>query len=507
MVKKYIKKVIQYSLEGKKLNVYKNANEASKITNYDSIINCCLNKYKTAGGYVWRFEGEPFSVESKKLKTNTFKCKICSSEENPRSMSMHLKWAHSMNTDEYVALYGEFRPKILKNIESQKTSKIKCNICNVMLNSNQHLMYHITKYHPNITKSEYIIDNILHNTPLCKCGCGSPVTILENGKNCDLKKITYHRDYIKGHWDWEVFTGIGKQSKEEIQLIEFIKEIYNDDIQLNVRGLIPKLEIDIYLPKIKIAIEYNGLYWHSEKNGKKSDYHINKTKLLQKLDIRLIQIFSDEWINKNEIVKNKLKSIIIKEKPNKIHARKCMVKEINPNIKNKFLNENHIQGEDRSSIKLGLYHDEELVSVMTFSSPRVALGGDKQLKNIYELSRFASKTYVVGGSNKLLSFFIKKYNPIEIYSYSDNRWTDPNNNMYLKLGFTKQNTSNPNYWYTKTFTERLHRYNFNKFRLKSMGADISKTEKNIMESLGYTRIWDCGTTKYVLKIKFLRKST
>ena len=233
-------------------------------------------------------------------------------------MAMHLKWAHSMGTEEYVKLYEEFRPKKINTLEIQETSDIKCQICNTKLNSNQHLMYHITKFHPEITKSEYIINNILHIIPRCKCGCNLPVTILENGKNCDLKKEIYHRDYIKGHWDWEVFTGIGKQSKEEIQVIEFIKEIYKNEIQLNVRGLIPKLEIDIYLPDLKIAIEYNGLYWHSEKNGKKSDYHINKTKILQTQNIRLIQIFSDEWINKKEIVKNKLKSILAKEKTNKI---------------------------------------------------------------------------------------------------------------------------------------------------------------------------------------------
>ena len=68
---------------------------------------------------------------------------------------------------------------------------------------------------------------------------------VENGKNCDLGKETYSRDYIKGHWDWEVFTNIGKQSKEEIELVEYIKTIYSKEIQTSIRGLIPKKEIDI----------------------------------------------------------------------------------------------------------------------------------------------------------------------------------------------------------------------------------------------------------------------
>ena len=137
---------------------------------------------------------------------------------------------------------------------------------------------------------------------------------------------------------------------------------------------------------------------------------------------------------------------------------------------------------------------------MTFSKPRLALGGKSSYENIYELSRYASSQYIVGGGNKLIKYFTKTYNPKSIYSYSDNRWTDPNNNMYLKMGFKIEKTSTPNYFYTKDYLVRIHRYNFNKFNLKKLGADISKTEFKIMEELGYTKIWDCGTTKYILDL-------
>ncbi len=500
MKKKYNKKVIQYDLNGNIINIFQEASKATHIINYDSIINCCIGKYKTAGGFVWRFEGEEFNIINNKTKPNSFKCKICNSDETPRTMALHLKWVHNSNTEEYVKLHGEFRPKKLENLKKQTQSNIHCNLCGEKMNSNQHLMYHLSKFHPQINKSEYIIENYLNNeTPLCKCGCGQPVTILENGKNCDLNKETYHRDYIKGHWDWEVFSNIGKQSKEEIELVEYIKTIYSGNILINVRKIIPKYEIDIYLPDINLAIEYNGLYWHSEKNGKLSDYHLNKTQKANDAGIRLIHIFSDEWINKKTIVKSKLNTIINKTKSSRIYARKCIVKEISSQIKNEFLNQYHIQGEDRSSIKLGLYYMEELVSVMTFSYPRISLGGNPLDKTSYELSRFASKTYICGGSNKLIKYFVKKYNPKSIYSYSDNRWTDPNNNMYLKLGFEIERQSSPNYFYTKDYLSRLHRYNFNKQRLKKLGADTeNKTEYEIMKSMGYTKVWDCGTTKYTL---------
>lgn len=503
MKNKYNKPIVQYSLDGKIINNFKNAKQAINIVNYDSIIRCCLGKYKTAGGYIWRFKDEEFKKITKLGNNYNIKCKICNSLESIRSMSMHLKWAHDIKTEEYVKKYDEYRPQKLNQINKKIQSQIKCSLCNNKLNSNQHLMYHLSKSHPEITKSEYIIKYLLNSEiPLCKCGCGGEVTILENGNNCDLKKEIYHRDYIKGHWDWEVFTNTGKPSKEENGLLEYIKTIYSGKIQTSVRNILPKLEIDIFLPEINIGIEYNGLYWHSEKVGRYKDYHLNKFNKASQNNIRLIQIFSDEWNNKQDIVKNKLKSIITNNKSiNKIYARKCLIKEINAGEKNKFLNQYHIQGEDRSSIKLGLYYNNELISIMTFSPPRISLGGKKTDKLIFELSRYASKEYIVGGSNKLLSYFINNYHPSQIYSYSDNRWTDPNKNMYLKMGFEKSSNSPiPNYFYTKNYLIRFHRYNFNKQILKKMGADINKTESQIMKEWGYTRIWDCGTTKYIKNI-------
>jgi len=504
MDKIYTKKIIQYSIEGDIIETHKNCTEASKIiSNYDSIINCCKGKYKTAGGYIFRFEGEPFSIDyNKVIEGETHQCKICGSLETIRSMAMHLKWVHSLKTDEYVEKYGEFRPKKLTQLKKKEISKLKCMECGEKLNSNQHLMYHLSISHPEITQSEYILKHLINGEKgLCKCGCGGEVTILRNGKNCDLGKDTYFRDYIKGHWDWEVFSNVNHQSKEETQLLDYVKSIYKGEIQSGVRGLIPKFEIDIYLPELKLGIEYNGLYWHSEKGGRYKDYHLNKLNLCKEKGIRLIQIFSDEWLNKKEIVKSKLQSILkVTPKSQIIYARKCSIKEITPQEKNIFLQKYHIQGSDRSNVKLGIFYNCELVGVMTFSHPRISLGGKyNKDESKYELSRYASSVSIIGGASKLLKYFMKNYNPSQIYSYSDNRWTDSNNNMYLKIGFSKVQISKPGYYYTKDYLTRHHRYNFNKHRLGKMGCDVkNKTEFKIMEEMGYTRVWDCGSSKYEL---------
>lgn len=283
-------------------------------------------------------------------------------------------------------------------------------------------------------------------------------------------------------------------SNEEKEIHEFLK-LYFNDLLFNQRNIIPNQELDIYIPSLKIAIEYNGLFWHSEAGGKFQDYHINKTRECEKQGIQLIHIFSDEWLNKKDIVKSRLLNIIGKT-PNKIYARKCVVKIIDNKISQKFLNNNHIQGEDKSKIKLGLFYNNELVSVMTFGRPRIAIG--KNQNNLeYELVRFCNKinTVIIGGASKLFEYFKKHYNPQSIISFADKRWSK--GNLYNNLKFIQTNISNPGYWYTKDFTIRLHRYNFNKFNLGKMGYDITnKTEREIMEQAGYYKVWDCGTIRF-----------
>jgi len=499
MKKIYKGEVVQYSISGDVIKKFKDVSSVS-ISNYDSIISCCKGKYKTAGGFIWRFKGDEFN-KYKSNKGNII-CKICNSSETTRSMAMHLKWVHNIKTEEYIQKHGEFRPKNLKNTNLLKNSNFKCEICNTKVKSNQHLMYHITQNHPDISQTNYILKYFYkNNPPLCKCGCGGTVEILINGRNCDLNKETYNRDYIKGHWDWEVFTGIGKQSKEEIELTDFIKKIYKGTIETSKRGIIKNREIDIYLSELKIGIEYNGLYWHSEKGGRMKEYHINKMKEANKNGIRLIQIFSDEWLQKKEIVKNKIQSILKLTTPHqKIYARKCIIKEIhNPKIKNDFLNQNHIQGEDRSKIKIGLFYEEDMVAIITFSKPRMILGEKLNQEGVWELSRYATSQNIIGGASKLIKYFERNHQPSQIYSYSDNRWTDPKNNMYISSGFKNIRTSKPGYYYTKNYLTKFHRFRFSKQNLKKKGIDITnKTEKQIMDDLGYTRIWDCGTTRYEL---------
>jgi len=287
----------------------------------------------------------------------------------------------------------------------------------------------------------------------------------------------------------------------EIEIMEFIK--YLDDkliIESSNRSLPSGKELDIYLPSLKIAIEFDGLFWHSENGGKKDkNYHLNKTEECEKLGIRLIHIFEDEWMNKQEIVKNRLKHALGYDKLDKIYARKCSIKEILFSKCSDFLKEHHLQGEDNSSVRLGLYYQNKLVSVMTFGKLRKALGSKNTNEKEYEMYRFCSSQNVIGAGGKLLSQFIKTHNPSKIISYADRRWSN-DTSFYSKIGFSKILKTQPNYFYTNDYLTKYHRFNFRKDQLskKLQSFDPSLSEWENMQLNGYDRIWDCGHLKYEL---------
>jgi len=281
-------------------------------------------------------------------------------------------------------------------------------------------------------------------------------------------------------------------SKYEKEILEFVNSLNLKTID-NDRFLIKPLELDIYIPSKNLAIEFNGLYYHSEKFKINKNYHLNKTEICNKNNIRIIHIFEDEWIFKQEIVKSRLKQILSVNNSKRIHARKCIIKEISPKIKNKFLDLFHIQGCDRSNIKIGAFYNDELVSVMTFSHGNISKGS-KNIDGIWELSRFCSNYdyHIPGIASKLFTYFKRNYEWKEIFSYADRRWSQ--GNVYFKLGFKLDSITKPNYWYVKGLN-RIHRFN-----LRKKSNDPQDIPEWILRSKeGYHRIWDCGHLKFVFK--------
>ena len=363
---------------------------------------------------------------------------------------------------EYSMQVESIKEKILKTSKRSKIEKI-------------------IKNNDNITSIDY--ENNLY-----KCFCN----ICESEYD-----ITPHIFIMRSRYNTTLCTKCNSldkhQSGREIQLLQFIKSIYDNEVIESYRD---GLEIDIYLPDLKLGFEFNGLYWHCEK-WKDKNYHLEKNNYFKSKGINILHIWEDDWVYRSAIVK----SIILNKlgKSNRVFARKCKIVEIADNkIVRDFLMENHIQGFVGSKVKLGLYHNSELVCLMTFGNLRKNLG-QKSKDGHFELLRFCNKLNytVVGGASKLLNHFIKNYKPVEIISYSDNSRSD--GDLYEKIGFEMSHLTSPNYYWLID-NNRVNRFEYRKDKLVKDGYDINKTELEIMSERGYYRIFDCGSSKYVKKL-------
>lgn len=288
------------------------------------------------------------------------------------------------------------------------------------------------------------------------------------------------------------------KSTFEQELVQYLTELGVSNIVTNNRTIIGK-ELDIFIPKYNLAIEYNGIFWHHDKIPHiTKTYHRDKFKLCEDKGIDLFSIFSDSWESNKEIWKSKIKSKLGLS-TEKIYARKTTIVELKASQTREILNNHHIQGYCTSEICYGLIFDHTLVAVMTFSKKRAGIGkarGD----NAYELVRYVTSKAVVGGAGKLLQHFIKIHRPAMIFSYSDNRYST--GNLYKTLGFTLENDNNPGYgYYCPTEKKMYHRYNFTKHKLVSQGYNQAKTEFQIMNERGFLRVWDCGTRTWVLDLR------
>ena len=375
----------------------------------------------------------------------------------------------------YKKLYGEEHP--MKNndiiLKKKQTSKNKHGDKNY--NNIQKTLKTIkNKQLQNIEK--YNIKAINYQDFLFEVEC-------DKGHNY---KISFDLLYKRHKYNVEKCTicnpiGI-KYSNSEYNLLQFIKENYNGEIIKNSRKIIKPYELDIFLPNLNLAFEYNGLWWHNELY-KDKNYHKTKSDLCDKNNIQLIHIWEDNWIYKQDIVKSMILNKLGKTL-NKIYARKCEIREIkNNDLIKQFLNNNHIQGFVGSSVKLGLYYNNELTSLMTF----------KKDNNNFELNRFCNKlnTNVIGGASKLFKYFTKNYNFYEIKTFADRTYS--NGNLYFKMNFKIGKFIKPDYYYIVNGI-RKHKFNFRKQK------DNIKTEHEIMLEKNIYRIYDAGKYRFTYSL-------
>jgi hypothetical protein len=256
-------------------------------------------------------------------------------------------------------------------------------------------------------------------------------------------------------------------------------------------------ELDIYVPSLKIGIEYCGLYWHNEDSPtpRARMYHKHKMDKADAHGIRLITIFEDEWRDRQSQVKNFVKSALnVHEK--KIFARKCQIRTLKSPEAAAFLESNHIQGAGKILVAFGIFFDNDLIGVITGSSHH-----RKMNENELILNRLAFKDgwLVVGGASRLTSALLKyaKENGYtKLISWSDNRWSQ--GKVYKQLGFNLEAELGPEYSYVNG-SNRESKQSCQKKNLVKRGG-VGVTELEMANSLNLHRIWDCGKKRWTMDV-------
>lgn len=220
----------------------------------------------------------------------------------------------------------------------------------------------------------------------------------------------------------------------EIKICNFLKENNIKYISNDRRTI--KGELDIYIPKYKIAIEINGLYWHCEKYHDKK-YHLNKTEQCLKKGIELLHFFEDELIEKYEIIENIIRTKLNLNTKN-TNINNYYIKPISEIDANNFLYNNSLCDSIKSDVRIGLFYNTDLVSLMCFKS----IENDE-----YELQYFSDKLNE-NHEDKLIElyqYFKSNYVSTSIIAFDDRRYSK--DNQYLKLGFRFIKHIKPDYKY------------------------------------------------------------
>ena len=360
----------------------------------------------------------------------------------------------------------EFKSVKLASVETGINESIISKCCRGDIISPTRYFFKYSKEEDKIKNNKFLIEI---GTKF-KCGKVNYILVKRNKESCVC----------------ESEDGLVNISKKEFPHL-FKKDTNNADIT----------ELYIFLKNIDNSFKLNGDTIYNKDRNIRYLKLINNCEIFKTrkeiYDTDDIIIFEDEWLNKKEIIKSRLRNIL--NFSNRIYARACEVREVTDNkLIRDFLITNHLQGFIGSKVKIGIFYKGELISLMTFGSLRKNLGQVSK-EGSYELLRFCNKlnTSVVGGASKLFKYFINNYNPFYIISYADRRWSD--GSLYLKLGFDFKYISDPSYFYIIN-NKREGRFNHRKDILVKKGFDPNMTEVEIQHSRGYFRIFDSGAMKF-----------
>lgn len=306
----------------------------------------------------------------------------------------------------------------------------------------------------------------------------------------ELGKSTEHINRTAKEYGIDFGTDYPRVSSTEVDLRNFCSS-------LNKQLLIQEspLKWDLLFTQEGVAVELDGVYWHSEGVHRNKFNIRDKVEKSYELGIRSLHIFDVEWIHKRHICEGIIRSAV-SAYTEVFYARKLKIKHISSQNTKDFLLKSHIQGWCVSAVNIGLVDDKDrLLICMTF-------GKSRNTNEEWELLRLCTLpgVSVVGGASRLYKFFLKNYTPKSVISYCSKRMFS--GDIYEKLGFKYVRDTGPSYYYSKNAAEPLESRNkYQKHKLKSILSvyDESLTEYENMLNNKYRRVWDAGNKVFIWK--------
>jgi hypothetical protein len=281
-------------------------------------------------------------------------------------------------------------------------------------------------------------------------------------------------------------------SSGHMQISEFLTTL-GVEHRNNDRTMIRPYEIDIVIPSLNLAIEYCGLYWHSEKKLG-TNYHLDKHLACERVGLRLITIFEDEWKQRRHAIEDTLRHMVGHSRPGE-YARKCVIREIDWKQAEVLLEAQHLLG----SGKPGRHHvgafapDGTLVGVMTFGTP----SDERGQTELVEMKRFVTDGRNHPGlGSRMFKWAVHEYGFIRVCAFVDRRWFT--GSFKSISGFEIAGETPPTLYWTD-FKLRYKRRFRTKAQLLEMEqfAGSNRSKASMMNELGYFRIWDCGKLRLI----------
>ena len=281
---------------------------------------------------------------------------------------------------------------------------------------------------------------------------------------------------------------LDKVSMFERDVRNYVEAELQNEIVCNSRDIIPPKELDIYIPLKKIAIECNGVFWHSQNNGTPKDYHLCKSNFCKEKDIQLLHILDCEWNFKPDVVKSNIQRVLSKSS-NLYVIKNCKIQQIDFKIANEFYNVNNLRPFQKATLHLGCFMNGQLIAITSFK--KLKLGNHFQ----WHLVNFCEKNFsMTPGCLKAFCDYAKeniKLNLRCIYAIADKSLLQ--HTRYKSEGFAFVKDCPPNEWYLKIEDKNkkmLENYKMSIAKIKNDFPDISRLELAIKND--YYQYFDAG---------------